>query len=257
MKAVIMAGGMGTRLMEETTVKPKPLVEIGGKPILWHIMKIYAAHGINDFVVCAGYKGYQIKEYFANYRLYNADVTFDLAKGEVQVHQHSAEPWRVTVVDTGDATGTGGRMKRVRQYLGSDDFCMTYGDGVGDIDITELVRLHRAHGRLATVTAAQPVGRFGAMSVEGDTVMSFKEKPVDGGSWVNAGFFVLKPRVLDYINGDEVMWEQEPLERIAGEGQLRAHFHTGFWQPMDTLRDKTVLNDLWNCGEAPWKRWEA
>ncbi|KAA0083853.1 glucose-1-phosphate cytidylyltransferase [Trinickia soli] len=257
MKAVIMAGGMGTRLMEETTIKPKPLVEIGGKPILWHIMKIYAAHGINDFVVCAGYKGYQIKEYFANYRLYNADVTFDLAKGEVLVHQHSAEPWRVTVVDTGDTTGTGGRMKRVRQYLGNDDFCMTYGDGVGDIDITELVRLHRAHGRLATVTAAQPVGRFGAMSVEGDTVMSFKEKPVDGGSWVNAGFFVLKPRVLDYISGDEVMWEQEPLERIAAEGQLRAHFHGGFWQPMDTLRDKTVLNDLWNSGEAPWKRWKA
>jgi glucose-1-phosphate cytidylyltransferase len=257
MKAVILAGGLGTRLMEETTVKPKPLVEIGGKPVLWHIMKIYAAHGINDFIVCAGYKGYQIKEYFANYRLHNADITFDLAKGSMEVHHHTAEPWRVTVVDTGEKTGTGGRLKRVRPYIGHDDFCMTYGDGVGDIDITALIRLHRSHGHSVTVTAAQPVGRFGAMSVEGDTVVSFKEKPIADGSWVNAGFFVLKPGVLDYVDGDDVMWEQEPIERLAREGQLRAHFHTGFWQPMDTLRDKTVLEELWNNGKAPWKRWAA
>jgi glucose-1-phosphate cytidylyltransferase len=257
MKAVILAGGLGTRLMEETTLKPKPMVEIGSRPILWHIMKVYAAHGIRDFIVCAGYKGYLIKEYFANYRLHNADVTFDIAKGSMEVHHHTAEPWRVTVVDTGEMTMTGGRLKRVRSYLNNEDFCMTYGDGIGDIDVSSLIQFHRLHGRYATVTAAQPPGRFGAINVEGDTVNSFKEKPRGDGSWVNAGFFVLKPRVLDYIDGDHVLWEQEPIERIAREGQLRAHFHRGFWQPMDTLRDKTLLDDLWNRGVAPWKRWTA
>lgn len=257
MKVVILAGGFGTRLMEETTLKPKPMVEIGGKPALWHIMKIYAAHGITDFIVCVGYKGYLIKEYFANYVLHNADVTFDMASRSMEVHHHAAEPWRVTVVDTGEKTMTGGRLKRVRRYLGDEDFCMTYGDGIGDIDITALIDYHRTHGCIATVTAAQPPGRFGALHVDGDTVISFKEKPQGDGSWVNAGFFVLNPSVLDYIDGDDVMWEQEPIERIAGEGQLRTHRHRGFWQPMDTLRDKSLLDDLWNSGEAPWKSWAA
>jgi glucose-1-phosphate cytidylyltransferase len=256
-KVVILAGGFGTRLMEETTLKPKPMVEIGGKPALWHIMKIYAAHGITDFIVCVGYKGYLIKEYFANYVLHNADVTFDMASRSMEVHHHAAEPWRVTVVDTGEKTMTGGRLKRVRRYLGDEDFCMTYGDGIGDIDITALIDYHRSHGCIATVTAAQPPGRFGALNVDGDTVISFKEKPQGDGSWVNAGFFVLNPRVLDYIDGDDVMWEQEPIERIAGEGQLRTHRHRGFWQPMDTLRDKSLLDGLWNSGEAPWKSWAA
>jgi glucose-1-phosphate cytidylyltransferase len=256
-KVVILAGGFGTRLMEETTLKPKPMVEIGGKPALWHIMKIYAAHGITDFIVCVGYKGYLIKEYFANYVLHNADVTFDMANRSMEVHHHAAEPWRVTVVDTGEKTMTGGRLKRVRRYLGDEDFCMTYGDGIGDIDITALIEYHRAHGCIATVTAAQPPGRFGALNVDGDTVISFKEKPQGDGSWVNAGFFVLHPRVLDYIDGDDVMWEQEPIERIAGEGQLRTHRHRGFWQPMDTLRDKSLLDGLWNSGDAPWKSWAA
>jgi glucose-1-phosphate cytidylyltransferase len=254
-KAVILAGGLGTRLMEETTVKPKPLVEIGGKPVLWHIMKIFAAHGINDFIICAGYKGYLIKEYFANYMLHNADVTFDIARGTMDVHHHTAESWRVTVVDTGERTMTGGRLKRIRRYLGDNDFCMTYGDGVGDVDISALVRHHRDHGRYATVTAAQPPGRFGSLDLAGDKVVSFKEKPQGDGGWVNAGFFVLNPRVLDYIDGDHVMWEQEPIERIASDDQLRAHFHHGFWQPMDTLRDKTLLDDLWASGSAPWKCW--
>jgi glucose-1-phosphate cytidylyltransferase len=254
-KAVILAGGLGTRLMEETTVRPKPLVEIGGKPMLWHIMKIFAAHGINDFIVCVGYKGYLIKEYFANYMLHNADVTFDIARGSMEVHHNTSEPWRVTVVDTGERTMTGGRLKRVRPYIGNEDFCMTYGDGVGDVDVSALVRYHRAHGRYATVTAAQPPGRFGALNVEGDTVVSFKEKPHGDGSWVNAGFFVLKPKVLDYIDGDESLWEQEAIEEIAREDQLRAHFHRGFWQPMDTLRDKTLLEELWAKGVAPWKTW--
>ena len=253
MKAVILAGGLGTRLMEETTLKPKPMVEIGGKPILWHIMKIYSAHGINEFIVCVGYKGYVIKEYFANYMLHNADITFDIAGRTMEVHQHTAEPWRVTVVDTGEKTMTGGRLKRIRRYLGDDDFCMTYGDGVGDVDISESIRFHREHGRYATVTAAQLPGRFGAHYGDGDKVISFKEKPHGDGSWVNAGFFVLNPRVLDYIEGDETLWEQEPIERIAGDGQLRAHYHSGFWHPMDTLRDKTMLEALWNTGTAPWR----
>jgi glucose-1-phosphate cytidylyltransferase len=254
-KAVILAGGLGTRLMEETTLKPKPLVEVGGKPMLWHIMKIFASHGINDFIVCAGYKGYLIKEYFSNYMLHNADVTFDIAAGSMEVHHNTAEPWRVTVVDTGEKTMTGGRLKRVRPYLGHEDFCMTYGDGIGNVDISTLVRFHRSHGNHATVTAAQPPGRFGALSVEGDSVISFKEKPQGDGSWVNAGFFVLKPRVLDYIEGDDTLWEQEPIERIAREGQLRVHYHRGFWQPMDTMRDKVLLEDLWTSGNAPWKGW--
>jgi glucose-1-phosphate cytidylyltransferase len=240
--------------MEETTVRPKPLVEIGGKPVLWHIMKIYAAHGINDFIVCVGYKGYLIKEYFANYMLHNADVTFDVARGSMDVHHNTAEPWRVTVVDTGERTMTGGRLKRVRAYIGNEDFCMTYGDGVGDIDISALIRHHKTHGRYATVTAAQPPGRFGALEIEGDTVTSFKEKPHGDGSWINAGFFVLNPKVIDYIEGDDTLWEQEPIERIARDDQLRAHFHRGFWQPMDTLRDKTLLDELWNNGTAPWMR---
>jgi glucose-1-phosphate cytidylyltransferase len=256
-KAVILAGGFGTRLMEETTLKPKPLVEIGGKPALWHILKIYAAHGITDFIVCVGYKGYLIKEYFANYVLHNADVTFDMVSRSMEVHHQAAEPWRVTVIDTGEKTMTGGRLKRVRQYLGDEDFCMTYGDGVGDIDISALVAYHRSHGRHATVTAAQPPGRFGALNIDGETVVSFKEKPQGDGSWVNAGFFVLNPRVIDYIDNDDIMWEQEPIERLAGEGQLRTHFHRGFWQPMDTLRDKGLLDGLWNSGTAPWKSWAA
>jgi glucose-1-phosphate cytidylyltransferase len=256
-KVVILAGGLGTRLMEETAVKPKPMVEIGGKPALWHIMKIYAAHGITDFVVCVGYKGYLIKEYFANYVLHNADVTFDMTTRSMEVHYQAAEPWRVTVVDTGETTMTGGRLKRVRRYLGDEDFCMTYGDGVGDVDISALIAYHRSHGRLATVTAAQPPGRFGALNIDGERVVSFKEKPQGDGSWVNAGFFVLNPSVLDYIDGDQTMWEQEPIERIASEGQLRTHFHRGFWQPMDTLRDKGLLDGLWNSGTAPWKSWAA
>ena len=255
MKAVILAGGFGTRLMEETTVKPKPMIEIGGKPILWHIMKVYAQHGIRDFIVCVGYKGYLIKEYFANYMLHNADVTFDIARGTMDVHHHTAEPWRVTVVDTGEKTMTGGRIKQVRRYIGNEDFCMTYGDGIGDVDIAELLRYHRSHGCYATVTAAQPPGRFGALNIEGDTVLSFKEKPQGDGSWVNAGFFVLNPRVLDYIDHDQILWEHEPIERLAREGQLRANFHRGFWQPMDTLRDKVLLEGLWDNGNAPWKSW--
>jgi glucose-1-phosphate cytidylyltransferase len=255
-KAVILAGGLGTRLMEETILKPKPLVEIGGKPVLWHIMKTYAAHGITDFIICAGYKGYLIKEYFANYMLYNADVTFDIARGSVEVHQHAVEPWRVTVVDTGEKTMTGGRLKQVRKYLGDEDFCMTYGDGVGDVDISALVHYHRKHGCLATITASQPPGRFGTLDLERDVVLSFKEKPKGDGSWVNAGFFVLNPRVLDYIEDDQTPWEHEPIERIAREGQLRSHFHHGFWHPMDTLRDKTYLNELWDSGTAPWKNYE-
>lgn len=257
MKAVILAGGLGTRLMEETAVKPKPMVEVGGKPVLWHIMKIYASHGITDFVVCVGYKGYMIKEYFANYVLHNADVTFDMVNRSMEVHHQTAEPWRVTVVDTGENTMTGGRLRRVRHYLNDEDFCLTYGDGVGDVDITSLIAYHRSHGCVATVTAAQPPGRFGALNLDGDTVVSFKEKPQGDGSWVNAGFFVLQPRAIDYVDGDFVIWEHEPIERIAQEGQLRTHFHRGFWQPMDTLRDKQLLENLWSGGNATWDSWSA
>ncbi|MFS2112613.1 glucose-1-phosphate cytidylyltransferase [Herbaspirillum frisingense] len=256
MKVVILAGGLGTRLSEETALRPKPMVEIGGKPILWHIMKIYASHGINDFIVCCGYRGYMIKEYFANYFLHMSDVTFDLTSNKVEVHHKHAEPWRVTLIDTGEHTQTGGRLKRVSQYIGDEDFCFTYGDGVGDVDITAAIAFHRGHGRLATVTGAQPLGRFGALNVDGDRVLSFKEKPPEESGWINAGFFVLSPKVLDYIEDDSTLWETHPIERLAKEGQLHVHYHNGFWQPMDTLRDKNHLEELWRTGRAPWKRWE-
>jgi glucose-1-phosphate cytidylyltransferase len=255
-KAVILAGGLGTRISEETHLKPKPMIEIGGKPILWHIMKTYSAHGIHDFVVCCGYKGYLIKEYFANYFLHMSDVTFDMAKNEMQVHQQKAEPWRVTLVDTGDDTLTGGRLKRVADYVRDEEaFCFTYGDGVSDIDITRQLAFHRHHGKLATITAVQPPGRYGALNMEGTTVCSFAEKPKGDGGWINGGFFVLSPRCLDYIEGDSSSWESEPLANIAADGQLSAFEHHGFWQPMDTLRDKNHLEDLWASGQAPWKTW--
>ncbi|HVT34889.1 MAG TPA: glucose-1-phosphate cytidylyltransferase [Nevskiaceae bacterium] len=255
MKAVILAGGLGTRISEETSVRPKPMVEIGGRPILWHILKIYSAHGINDFIICLGYKGYMVKEYFANYFLHMSDVTFDMASNAMHVHQKNAEPWRVTLVDTGEQTMTGGRLRRVRDYLGDQDFCMTYGDGVGNVDLTGLIAFHRAAGRLATLTATQPPGRFGALDFSGDLIRSFKEKPQGDSSWINGGFFVLSPRVIDYIAGDDTVWEREPMERLAHEGQLAAYRHQGFWQPMDTLRDKLQLEALWQGGKAPWKTW--
>ena len=254
MKAVILAGGLGTRLSEETVIKPKPMVEIGGKPILWHIMKGYAAHGINDFVVCLGYKGYVIKEYFANYFLHQSDVTFDLALNRMEVDHNQAESWRVTLVDTGEQTMTGGRIKRVARFL-DEDFCLTYGDGVSDVDIGKLIAFHRAQGTLATLTAVQPPGRFGALVMEGQNVTSFQEKPQGDGAWINGGFFVLSPRVIDLIDGDATIWEREPMERLARSGQMSAHLHRGFWQPMDTLRDKSQLEALWNSGKAPWKVW--
>jgi glucose-1-phosphate cytidylyltransferase len=256
MKAVLLAGGLGTRISEESHLKPKPMIEIGGKPIIWHIMKIYSAHGVNDFVVCLGYKGYVMKEYFANYFLHQSDVTFDMANNKMEVHQNSAEPWRVTLVDTGDATMTGGRLKRVRAYLGEEDFCFTYGDGVSDVNIRDLVKFHRAQKRLATLTAVQPPGRFGALNVDGSRVTSFEEKPQGDGGWINGGFFVLSPKVVDYIDGDATVWENEPMERLAREGQLGSYFHKGFWQPMDTLREKNHLESLWASGKAPWKAWE-
>jgi glucose-1-phosphate cytidylyltransferase len=254
MKAVILAGGLGTRLSEETGSRPKPMVEIGGKPILWHIMKIYSSHGINDFVVCCGYKGYIIKEYFANYFLHLSDVTFDIAKNKIEIHQMHADPWRVTLVDTGDETQTGGRLKRVASYIG-DEFCMTYGDGVANVSITDLLEFHKKHGRLATMTATQPPGRFGALDLYGHSVRQFLEKPHGEGGWINGGFFVLSRKVLDYIESDDMPWERAPLERLAQEGELQAYFHDGFWQPMDTLRDKNNLEHLWSSGQAPWKVW--
>lgn len=255
MKAVILAGGLGTRISEETSSRPKPMVEVGNRPILWHIMKIYSHHGINDFIVCCGYKGYVIKEYFANYFLHMSDVTFDMQKNEMQVLQNSAEPWRVSLVDTGEATMTGGRLKRVREYLGDEDFCLTYGDGVGDIDITALVAFHKEQGRLATLTAMQPPGRFGSLALDGHKVQHFQEKPQGDGGWINGGFFVLSPKVIDFIDGDASVWEREPLETLAQQQQLNAWFHHGFWQPMDTLRDKNHLDELWSAGQAPWKTW--
>lgn len=255
MKLVILAGGLGTRISEETSVRPKPMVEIGGRPILWHIMKMYSCHGVNEFILCLGYKGYLIKEFFANYFLHTSDVTIDLASNAIEVHQQTAEPWKVTMVDTGESTMTGGRLKRVAAYLGDDDFCFTYGDGVADVDITGLISYHRSTKKLATLTAVQPPGRFGALNMEGDLVCGFQEKPQGDGGWVNGGFFVLSPRVLDYIQDDSTTWEREPLQRLALEGQLSAHFHNGFWQPMDTLRDKTHLDELWAGGKAPWKSW--
>jgi glucose-1-phosphate cytidylyltransferase len=256
MQAVILAGGLGTRISEETHLKPKPMIEIGGKPILWHIMKIYSAHDINDFVICCGYKGYLIKEYFANYFLHTSDVTFDVANNKMQVHQASAEPWRVTLVDTGEDTQTGGRLKRVSAYLKDEEFCFTYGDGISDVDIGKLVRFHRAQRTLATVTSVRPPGRFGSLNISRGRVTGFKEKPQGDGASINGGFFVLSPKVVDYIAGDSTKWELEPLETIAAEGQLSAYQHDGFWQPMDTLRDKVALEEQWASGNAAWKVWK-
>ncbi len=254
MKAVILAGGLGTRISEESVSRPKPMIEIGGRPILWHIMKMYSSHGINDFVICCGYKGYVIKEYFANYFLHMSDVTIDMSNNSIEVHHKKAEPWKVTLVDTGEATQTGGRLKRVADYI-DDDFCMTYGDGVSSVDITSLLKFHQAHGKLATMTAVQPPGRFGALEIDGTQINSFLEKPQGDGGWINGGFFVLNPKVLSLIEGDEILWEKQPLENLAKQGQLQSFFHAGFWQPMDTLRDKNHLEELWSSGKAPWKFW--
>lgn len=256
MKAVILAGGFGTRISEESHLRPKPMIEIGGKPILWHIMKIYSHYGINDFVICLGYKGYMIKEYFANYFLHMSDVTFDMSSNQMHVHHKSAEPWKVTLVDTGESSMTGGRLRRVREYLDDDAFCFTYGDGVADVDIGKLVEFHRTHGKLATVTAIQPPGRYGALAMDGDAVLGFQEKPKGDGGWINGGFFVLSPKVLDYIDSDDSTWEQEPLITLAEQGQLLAYKHEGFWQAMDTLREKNLLEDLWQSKTAPWKVWK-
>lgn len=256
MKAVILAGGLGTRISEETHLKPKPMIEIGGKPILWHILKMYSAHGVNEFVICCGYKGYVIKEYFANYFLHMSDVTFDMASNRMEVHHKHAEPWRVTLVDTGEDTMTGGRLKRVADYVrGEEAFCFTYGDGVSDVDIAATIAFHRAHGRLATVTAVQPPGRYGALSMQGDSVQGFTEKPRGDGGLINGGFFVLSPKVIARIAGDATAWESEPLAGLASDGELRAYEHQGFWQPMDTLREKNLLEELWLGGKAPWKTW--
>jgi glucose-1-phosphate cytidylyltransferase len=256
MKAVILAGGLGTRISEETHLKPKPMVEIGGKPILWHILKIYSSFGINEFVICCGYKGYVIKEYFANYFLHMSDVTFHMRTNSMEVHQKNAEPWEVTLVDTGEQTMTGGRLKRVRSYVGEDTFCFTYGDGVSDLNIAEAIATHRAGGRLATLTAVQPPGRYGALRFgEQGAVEGFQEKPQGDGGWINGGFFVLEPAVFDYIEGDGMVWEREPLQRLAHEGQLQAYRHHGFWQPINTLRDRMHLEELWEAKQAPWKRW--
>lgn len=257
MKAVILAGGLGTRLSEETTIKPKPMVEVGGQPILWHIMKIYSAHGINDFIICCGYKGYVIKEYFANYFLRMSDVTFDMRFNQMNIHSGYAEPWRVTLVDTGENSMTGGRLRRVREHIGNETFCFTYGDGVSDVNITELVEFHRQQSTLATLTAVQPQGRFGAIALgeEQTKITQFHEKPVGDGAWINGGYFVLEPEVIDYVEGDSTVWEQEPLQKLAHMGQLSAYKHEGFWQPMDTLKDKNYLEELWKKGNAPWKTW--
>lgn len=255
MKVVLLAGGLGTRISEESALRPKPMIEIGGRPILWHIMKIYLAHGLRDFVICCGYKGYMIKEYFANYSLHMSDITIDMENESIEIHRKKTEPWRVTLVDTGEATQTGGRLKRIADYI-DGDFCLTYGDGVGSINITELLMFHRSHGKLTTMTATQPPGRFGALQLDGKSITSFLEKPTGDGGWINGGFFVLSPKVLDLIEGDTTIWEREPLESLAKNGELQAYFHNGFWQPMDTLRDKNHLEDLWQSGRAPWKMWE-
>jgi glucose-1-phosphate cytidylyltransferase len=258
MKAVVLAGGLGTRISEETETKPKPMIEIGGMPILWHILKIYSAHGINDFVICCGYKGYVIKEYFANYFLHQSDVTFDIANNQMQVHHQYAEPWKVTLVDTGTNTMTGGRLKRVKQYVSNEDaFCFTYGDGVSDIDVTASIAFHNKHGKLATISAVSPPGRFGALDIHEDkSVTSFIEKPKGDGGLINGGFFVLSPKVIDSISECDAIWEKEPLESLANSNELVAYEHHGFWQPMDTLRDKNYLEELWNSGHAPWKIWK-
>ena len=255
MKAVILAGGLGTRISEETHLKPKPMIEIGGRPILWHILKIYSHYGVNDFIICLGYKGYTIKEYFANYYMHMSDVTFDMRDGARTIHSNAAEPWRVTLVDTGEQTMTGGRVRRVRDYIGDETFCLTYGDGVADVDIAGLIAFHRSRGRMATITAVQPPGRFGRLAIDCERVTDFLEKPSGDGDWINGGFFVLEPSVLDFIENDATIWEREPLEKIAELGELSAFKHKGFWQPMDTLRDKTLLEELWESGRAPWKVW--
>jgi glucose-1-phosphate cytidylyltransferase len=255
MKAVILAGGLGSRISEETIIKPKPMIEIGGKPVLWHILKIYSAHGINDFIICLGYRGYIIKEYFANYFLHMSDVTFDMQHNEMHVHQKFAEPWKITLVDTGESSMTGGRLKRVKNYLDNEDFCFTYGDGVGDINIAALLDLHSRSETLATVTAVLPDGRFGAIEHENNRVKGFIEKPKGDGNWVNGGFFVLSPKVLEYIKDEQTIWEQGPMQKLAADAQMSVYFHKGFWQPMDTLRDKNHLEKLWESGNAPWKIW--
>jgi glucose-1-phosphate cytidylyltransferase len=256
MKAVILAGGLGTRISEETSVRPKPMVDIGGKPILWHILKIYSHFGINDFVICLGYKGYVIKEFFANYFLHTADVTFHMEENRMEVHDSTTEPWRVTLVDTGYTTQTGGRLKRVKKYLtGEDIFCLTYGDGLADIDVAKTVEFHKQHGKLATMSAVQPGGRWGSLEMNGDQITAFCEKPPGDGAWVNGGYFVLSSKIFDYIEDDQTTWEREPLECLAKEGNLKAYYHAGFWQPMDTLRDKNHLEDLWNNNHAPWRKW--
>lgn len=255
MKVVILAGGLGTRISEESLLKPKPMIEIGGKPILWHIMKIYSQHNITEFIVCCGYKGYIIKEYFANYFLHMSNVTFNMSTNEMQIHENYAEPWKVTLVDTGEETMTGGRLKKIKNYVGLDDFCLTYGDGVGNVDITKLINFHRKHGKHATVTAVKPAGRFGALGIEGTKVVSFTEKPNGDGSYINGGFFVLSPKIFELIDGDQIVLEREPIEKLTLNGQLEAFFHHGFWQPMDTMRDKTQLDELWYSGNAPWKVW--
>ncbi|TGM60664.1 glucose-1-phosphate cytidylyltransferase [Leptospira vanthielii] len=257
MKAIILAGGLGTRLSEETNLKPKPMVEIGGRPILWHIMKLYSYYGINDFIICCGYKGYVIKEYFANYFLHMSDITFDIRNNSMEVHQRYAEPWKVTLVDTGEETQTGGRLKRVKDFVKDDEaFCFTYGDGLADINIKESLAYHLAHKKLATVSSVQPPGRFGSLALDNELVKGFTEKPKGDGAWINGGFFVLSPKVFDYIEGDFTSWEQEPLAKLATENELVAYFHTGFWQAMDTLRDKFHLEELWKSGKAPWKKWD-
>lgn len=255
MKAVLLAGGLGTRLSEETHLKPKPMVEIGGRPILWHIMKTYSAHGVNEFIICAGYRSYVIKEYFANYFLHMSDVTFDMKDNTMEVHKKRTEPWKVTIVDTGEETMTGGRLKRVKDYIGDETFCFTYGDGVGDVDITKTIELHKRAQRKATLTAVQPPGRYGALRISGDQIDHFQEKPEGDGAWINGGFFVLEPSAIEYISGDSMPWEREPLQNLAVDQQLTVYKHRGFWQPMDTLRDKMELEGLWDAGKAPWKIW--
>ena len=257
MKAIILAGGLGTRLAEETSLRPKPMVEIGGKPILWHIMKIYAQHGVKDFIICLGYKGYMIKEYFFNYSMHMSDLTIDLRKGETHVHRNASEDWRISLIDTGEQTMTGGRLRQAMHYLGDDeDFCLTYGDGVSDCDISEAIKFHKSHGREATVTAVRPASRYGQLDLDGDKVLAFAEKPVEEGGWINGGFFVLNSSIRQYLDdSDALIWEREPLEQLASGGQLRSFFHDGFWQPMDTLRDRQMLDTMWDRGEAPWKTW--
>ncbi|CAB5525291.1 Glucose-1-phosphate cytidylyltransferase [Pseudomonas putida] len=255
MKTVILAGGLGTRISEESHLRPKPMIEIGGKPIIWHIMKIYSHYGINDFVICLGYKGYVIKEYFANYFLHMSDVTFDMSENRMHIHNRNAEPWRVTLVDTGENTATGGRIKRIRDYVGDETFCLTYGDGVADVNVPSLIDFHKSHGKLATVTAVQPPGRYGALDIRGERVHGFQEKPLGDGGWINGGFFVLEPGIFDYIDGDETTWEYDPMRSLAQNGQLMSHTHRGFWQAMDTLRDRSYLEERWKSGEAQWRVW--